>query len=71
MVNNRVNENVLVPIGVTLRIHCLNNQVCTHYSLITIVECKHVLTHVKDGVGISPSDGVTNFILFPGSDTAL
>jgi hypothetical protein len=71
MVNNRVKENVLVPVGVTLRIHCLSNQICAHYSLIPIVECKRVLTRVKDGVGISQSNGVTVFILFPGSDTAL
>jgi hypothetical protein len=71
MVNNRVKENVLVPVGVTLRIHCLSNQVRAHHSLITIVECKCVLTHVKDGVCISQSDEVTVFIPFPGSDMAL
>jgi hypothetical protein len=71
MVNNRVKENLLVPIGDTLRIHCLGNQVCAHHSLITILECKRVLTHVKDGVGISQSDGVTIFIPFPSSDMAL
>ena len=42
-----------------------------HHSLITIIECKCILTRVKDGVGVSQSDGVTVFIPFPGSDTAL
>jgi hypothetical protein len=28
VVNNRVKENILVPVGVTLHIHCLSNQVC-------------------------------------------
>ncbi len=71
MVNNRVKENVLVPVRVTLRIHCLSNQVCAHHSLITIIECKGELTRVKDGVGISLSDGVSVFIPFPGSNMAL
>ncbi len=71
MVNNKVKENVLVPIRVTLRIHCLSNQVRAHHSLITIVQCKLVLMRVKDGVGISQSDRVTVFIPFPGSDMAL
>jgi hypothetical protein len=71
MVNNRVKENTLVPIGVTLCIHCFNNQVRAHHSLITIVECKRVLTRVEDGVGISQSIGVIVFIPFSGSRTAL
>jgi hypothetical protein len=71
MVNNGVKENILVPVGVTLHIHCFSNQVPAHHSLITIVECKRVLTRVEDGVGISQSDGVTVFILFLGSHTAL
>ncbi len=71
MVNNRVKENILVPVGVTLRIHCLGNQVCAHHSLITIIKCKRVLMRVEDGVGISQSDGVTVFIPFLGSDMAL
>ncbi len=71
MVKNRVKENVLVPVGVTLCIHCLSNQVRAHHSLITIVKCKRVLMRVKDGADISQSNGVTVFILFPGSDTAL
>jgi hypothetical protein len=71
MVNNRVKENILVSFGVTLRIHCLSNQVRAHHSLITIVECKRVLMHVEDGVGISQSNGVTVFIPFLSSHTAL
>jgi hypothetical protein len=71
MVNNGVKENILVPVGVTLHVHCLSNQVCAHHSLITIVECKRVLTCVKDGVGISQFDGVIVFILFWGSHRAL
>jgi hypothetical protein len=71
MVNNGVKENILVPVGVTLHVHCLSNQVCAHHSLITIVKCKRVLMRVKDGVGISQSDGVTIFIPFGGSHTAL
>ncbi len=70
MVNNGVKENVLVPVRVTLHIHCLSNQVCAHHSLITIIECKCVLTRVKDGIGTSQSDGVTVFILFLGSHAA-
>jgi hypothetical protein len=61
----------LAPVWVALCIHCLSNQVCIQYSLITIVECKCVLTPVKDGVGIGQSNGVTIFIPFAGSDTAL
>jgi hypothetical protein len=61
----------LVPIRVALRIHCFSNQVCIQYDLITIVECECVFTCVKDGVGISQSNGVTVFIPFPGSDAAL
>jgi hypothetical protein len=68
MVNNRVKENILVPFGVTLHIHCLSNQVSAHHSLITIVECKCVLMRVKDGVGINQSNGVPVFIPLPGSD---
>ncbi len=61
----------MVPIRVALHIHCLNNQVCIEYGLITIVECERVLMCVENGVGISQSDGVTIFIPFPGSETAL
>jgi hypothetical protein len=71
MVSSSVKENILVPVGVTLCIYCRSNQVCTHHSLITIVKCKCVLVRVKDGVGISQSDGVTIFIPLPGSDMAL
>ncbi len=71
MVNNEVKENILVPVGVTLHVHCLSNQDCAHHSLITIIECKRVLTHVKNGVSISHSDGVTVFISFLGSHMAL
>ncbi len=71
MVNNRVKENILVPIGITLRIHCFSNQVCAHHSLITIVERKRVLTRVENGIVISQSNGVTVFILFSGSHMAL
>ncbi len=71
MVNDGVKENILVPVRVALRIHCLSNQVCIEYGLITIVECERVITCVKDGVGISQSDGVTIFIPFPGGDAAL
>ncbi len=46
MVNNEVKENILVPIRVTLHVHCLSNQVCTHHSLITIVKCNCVLMRV-------------------------
>ncbi len=61
----------MVPIRVPLYIHCLSNQVCIEYGLIIIVECERVLTCVEDRVGISQSNGVTNFIPFPGSDTTL
>jgi hypothetical protein len=71
MVNDGVKENILVPVQVALHIHCLSNQVCIEYGLITIVECERVLTCVEDGVGISQSNGVTVFIPFPGGDTAL
>ena len=71
MVNDGVKENILVPIRVTLHIHCLSNQVCIEYGLITIVKCERVLTCVKDGVGIGQSNGVTVFITLPGSDAAL
>jgi hypothetical protein len=54
-----------------MRIHCLSNQVHIEYGLITIIECECVLTCVKDGVGVSQSDGVTIFIPSPGSDAAL
>jgi hypothetical protein len=52
MVNNQVKENILVPIWVVLHIHCLSNQVCIQYGLITIIECGCVLTRVEDGVGV-------------------
>ncbi len=71
MVNDRVKENILVPVSVALRIHCLSNQVCIEYSLITIVKCERVLTFVEDGVGVNQSDGFTVFIPFLGSDAAL
>jgi hypothetical protein len=71
MVNDGVKENILVPVRVALRIHCLSNQFCIEYGLITIIKCERVLTCVVDGVGISQSDGVTVFIPFPGGDTAL
>ncbi len=71
MVNDGVQENILVPVKVALRIHCLSNQVCIEYGLITIVECERVLTCVKDGVGIGQSDRFTVFIPFLGSDAAL
>jgi hypothetical protein len=51
MVNDGVKENILVPVRVTLRIHCLSNQVCIEYGLITIVECEGVLTCVEAGWG--------------------
>jgi hypothetical protein len=59
MVNDGVKENILVPLRVTLRIYCLSNQACIEYGLITIVECEHALTCVKDGAGVSQSNGVT------------
>ncbi len=71
MVNDGVKENILVPVRVTLHIHCLSNQVCIEYGLITIIECERVLTCVKDGVGVGQSDGVIVVIPFPGSDVAL
>jgi hypothetical protein len=71
MVNDGVKENILVPVRVALCIHCLSNQVCIQYGLITIVKCERVLMCVEDGVGIGQSDGVTVFIPFPGSDAAL
>ncbi len=71
VVNNRVKENILVPIGVTLRIHCLSNQVCIEHCLITIVKCERVLMRVKDGVGVSQSYGVTVFVPFSESDAPL
>jgi len=58
MVNKRVKESVLVPIGVALRIHGLCNQVCIQFSLITILELHNILTCVEDRVGISLSNGV-------------
>jgi hypothetical protein len=71
MVNDGVKENILVPVRVTLRIHCPSNQVRVEYGLITIVKCECVLTCVKDGVGVAQSNGVTVFIPLPGSDAAL
>jgi hypothetical protein len=71
MVNEGVKENILVLVRVTLRIHCLSNQVCIEYGLITIVECERVLTCVKDGVGVGQSNRVTIFVPLPGSDVAL
>ncbi len=71
MVNDGVKENILVPIRVALRIHCLSNQVRIQCGLITIVECERVLTCVQDGVGVSQSDGVTIFIPCLGGDAAL
>ncbi len=71
MVNDGVKKNILVSVQVALHIHCLSNQVCIEYGLITIVECERVLTCVKDGVGISQTNGVTIFIPFLGSDAAL
>ncbi len=62
---------MLFPIWVALHIHCLRNQVCIQYGLITIVECECVLARVKDGVGVSQSNGATVFIPFLGSDAAL
>ncbi len=61
----------MVPIWVVLRIHCLSNHICIQCVLITIIECECVLTHVKDGVGVGQSNGVTVFIPFPRSDAAL
>jgi hypothetical protein len=37
----------------------------------TIVKCERVITCVEDGVGLGQTTGVTVFISFPGSDTAL
>jgi hypothetical protein len=71
MANNQVKENILVPIWVALRIHCLSNQVCIQYSLITIIKCEYVLTRVKDGVGVGQSNWVTVFVPFAGSDATL
>ncbi len=71
MVNDGVKKNILVPVLVALRIHCLSNQVCIEYGLITIVECEPVLRCVKDGVGVSQSNGFTVFTPFPGGDVAL
>ncbi len=61
----------MVTIWVALRIHCLSNQVCIQYSLITIFECERVIMCVEDGVGISQSSWVNVFIHFLGSDVAL
>jgi hypothetical protein len=71
MVNDGVKDNILVPVRITLHLHCLSNQVCIEYGLITIVKCERVLTCVEDGVGVGQSNGVTIFIPFPGSDAAL
>ncbi len=70
-VNDGVKENILIPFWFALRIHCLSNQVCIEYGLITIVECECVLMCVKDGVGISQSNGVAILIPFSGGDAAL
>jgi hypothetical protein len=61
----------LVPVWATLHIHCLINQICIQYGLITIIKCECVLTCVKDGVGIGQSHGDTIFVPFAGSEAAL
>jgi hypothetical protein len=71
IVNNHGKENILVPVLVALRIHCLSNQVCIQYGLITIIECECVLTHVEDGVDVGQSNGVTVFVPFEGSGASL
>jgi hypothetical protein len=71
MVNNQVKENILVPVWVVLHIHCLSNQVCIQYGLITIIKCECVLRHVKDEVGVGQSNGVSIFVPFARSDVAL
>ncbi len=64
VVNKRVKENVLVPVGVTLRIHGLCNQVRIQFSLIAVLELHDILACVEDRVGISPSNGVAVSVLF-------
>ena len=64
MVNKRVEEDVLVPIGVALGIHGLCNQVHIQFSIIAILELHDILTCVEDRVGISPSNGVAVSVPF-------
>jgi hypothetical protein len=59
MVNKRVKENILVPIGIALRINGRCNQVCSQFGLIAVFELHDVLTCVENRVGISPSNGLS------------
>jgi hypothetical protein len=64
VVNKRVKENVLVPVGVALRIHGLCNQVRIQFGLVTVLELHDILTCVEDRVGICPSNWVTVSVPF-------
>jgi len=64
MVNKRVKENILVPIGIALRISGLCNQVRIQFGLIAVLKLHDILTCVEDRVGISPSNGVAVSVLF-------
>ncbi len=58
-----------------LGLHCayIASAIKFAFSMVSshFVECERVLMRVKDGVGVSQSDGVTIFVPFPGIDMAL
>jgi hypothetical protein len=64
MVNKRVKENILVPIGITLRIHGRCNQVRSQFGFVAVFELHDILTCVEDRIGISPSNGVAVSVTF-------
>ncbi len=64
MVNERVEETILVPIGIALRIHGRCSQVRSQFGFVAVFELHDILTCVEDRVGISPSNGVAVSVTF-------
>jgi hypothetical protein len=70
VVNNLIQQDILVPIGVTLREEQFRDQVSGALGLLTIVEINNVRACVKDWVGIGKPNRVAILVTFACRDAA-
>ena len=70
VVNNLIQEDILVPIRVTLGVKGFRNEVCGDLVLIAIVKVDNVRVGVKDWVGVSKPNRVAILVTFARGDTS-
>ena len=58
-INKSVEQEILIPVDVTLGVHIFCDGVCRQLSDVAIFKFNKVLSSVKDRVLVCPSDWVT------------